>query len=37
MLVYAWVGEIKLISDNKMLWEPLMEGIKTACYADFRY
>lgn len=28
MLVYAWVGEIKLISDNKMLWEPLMEGIK---------
>lgn len=28
MLVYTWVGEVELISDNKMLWEPLMEGIK---------
>lgn len=28
MLVYVWVGEIELISDNRMLWEPLMEGTK---------
>lgn len=28
MFVYTWVGEIELISKNKMLWEPLMEGIK---------
>lgn len=28
MLVCAWLGEIELISDNKMLWEPLMEDIK---------
>lgn len=28
MFVFAWVGEIKLISDEKMLWEPLMDGIK---------
>lgn len=28
MLVYVWVGETELISDNKMLWAPLMEGIQ---------
>lgn len=28
MVVYVWVGEIELISDNTMLWEPLLEGIK---------
>lgn len=28
MFLYVWVGEIEQVNINKMLWDPLVEGIK---------